>query len=100
MVHRLKLSHGSDQSPANCKWLLESLTLPFKHAFSMFHGPLLFAPPINDLLAHRPHKGQPLRGCTCLGCCSRQAVTCVVAKSHHYTPSLTARHLKANRYIT
>lgn len=41
MVHRLKLSHGSNQSSANGKWLLEILTLPFKHACSVFHG----APP-------------------------------------------------------
>ena len=70
MVHCLKLSHGSNQSSANWKWWLESLTLVFKHAFCVFHGPLLFVPSINDLLAHCLHKGQPLRGCTCLGCCS------------------------------
>lgn len=67
MVHRLKLSHGSNQSSANGKWLLEILTLPFKHACSVFHRPLLLAPHVNDLLAPRVHKGQSLGGRTCLG---------------------------------
>lgn len=67
MVHRLKLSHGSNQRSASWKGLLEILTLPFKHACSVFHRPLPLAPLINDLLAHRVHKGQSLGGGMCPG---------------------------------
>lgn len=60
MVHRLKLSHGSNQSSANWKWFLETLILPFP----IFHRPVLLAPSVNDLPAARPHKGWPWWGCT------------------------------------